>query len=732
MKHPSIVRLVTTFSHRGSYSLLFPPAESDLFQLLARESRPPDLQTDDLFLVALQGLSSALATLHEFSACDFDLELIGCHHDLKPSNILVDRDKFLLADFGLSRIRSVNSDSNTMFKGADSNYIAPESEISEKAFERALVGRKSDIWALGCILIEVLTYMVMGPHAIQRFEEGRRAKVMNWVLYQFHNGGKPSSFVNAWIDRLEQRAHTRFTGVFSLIRTMLEIDPSRRPDASEVSSKLSFVSLRSQYASTVEYFEDWSGRMDSFSVLAETERLKLWASAIGLDVPEGSWKTLTDICGDTTNFQDLCQSFSNLTDTVNMLGSSKQHDQSFNPAFRQLRRHVDRLCSFLPQERRDRLDSALEMKLLSGNDLNSLWKMQAEFEDLYIHPNVRHLAIAKYMSLVSNAISASGDIKKFSLEEIDVEDDFGAQSSLASISKAVSKKQSTALIEWLEYDLQWAGDVGQELFVRIEAIAELLHQSPKPSGFRSLDCLGYYHEARRHSFGLVFELPAVSDIHGDSVPPKTLSQLIRELRVSEERPLLGNVFKLAHTLSSSVLEFHKVGWLHKNISSFNIAFFPGAFESAAASVIQPYLIGFNHSRPDEPDAFTHGPDHNPEQRDYSHPEYLKDESRFQCIHDYYSLGIVLLEIGLWRTLSSLAASLDEEDQSPENLRHFLIRNYVPRLGNAVGEIYQKAVLRCLTSDFGDAQRRSNSTADNFSLLSAFDDNVVVSISRCCA
>ena len=726
------MRLITAFSHRGSYNLLFFPAEADLRQVLAHEGRPPKLEADGTFLDALHGLSSALATLHNFSACDFDLELIGCHHDLKPSNILVDKDKFLLADFGLSRIRRLSADSKTMFKGADSNYIAPECEFGEgQVFQRNLVGRKSDVWAFGCILIEVLTYMLLGAVGVKQFEEVRKARIRSWTLYQFHDGGKASSSVHTWIDDLEHIAHRRFAGVFDLVRSMLEINPSRRPDAAAVAAGLGFISGRSKYYSVIDRLGVVLSRSLSFSILAESERLKLWADIVGFNDLERGSSTFLEHCGNIAEFRDLSEAFSGLHLAMDLFELSKGRDSSFSPAFRHMRRYIDRLCDFLLRAQKEALNSTLEMRLLNLEDEESLWEMQSEFGDRSILPNFRLLALAKYLSNRSDTINTSSTISKFSVENVKVEEDFGVQASLGEIQHSESISPSRVLIEWLEYDLQWVGEVGRELLVRVERVAELLHRSPKPANFRCFDCLGYYHEPCRRSFGLVFELPLPAATTSEWYPPTTLNQLIRTLRSPESRPMLGHIFKLAHTLSSSVLAYHKARWLHKNLSSLNVAFCPGSVETAPAPVTEPYLIGFNHSRPDESNAFTHGHEHNPEQRDYSHPDYLEDESRFRYTYDYYSLGVVLLEIGIWRTLASLTASMGGEDQSPSSLRQFLLERYVPRLGSTVGEIYQSAVRRCLCSDFNLSQVRAGGEDEStVSILSSFREGVEVPLSRC--
>jgi serine/threonine protein kinase len=53
---------------------------------------------------------------------------IGCHQDLKPGNILVDGDTFLLADFGLSRFKESIEGSYTSYKSVGGYYVAPECE----------------------------------------------------------------------------------------------------------------------------------------------------------------------------------------------------------------------------------------------------------------------------------------------------------------------------------------------------------------------------------------------------------------------------------------------------------------------------------------------------------------------------------------------------------------------------------------------------------------------------
>jgi len=61
--------------------------------------------------------------------------------------------------------------------------------------------------------------------------------------------------------------------------------------------------------------------------------------------------------------------------------------------------------------------------------------------------------------------------------------------------------------------------------------------------------------------------------------------------------------------------------------------------------------------------------------------------------DYYSLGLVLLEIGLWTTLEGLVKG--DAFSSNEGMLEVLRSKRVPLLGHYMGSDYQEAVIACL-------------------------------------
>jgi len=201
---------------------------------------------------------------------------------------------------------------------------------------------------------------------------------------------------------------------------------------------------------------------------------------------------------------------------------------------------------------------------------------------------------------------------------------------------------------------------------------------------------------------------------------KSLLDLLGTFEAVEVPPLEHRV-GLARTLCRAMLLWHSSGWIHHDFRSHNIIFTnsppaiggivrPQVTYYQGVDIVEPFLIGFGHAR-DEADISIMFDDKKAisktlkQQRKYWSPDYLassgskRTNRSFQRSHDIYSLGCVLLEIGVWKPLDSYSWDSSYEDDHKQWYRRLLREE--GKLRARCGSIYAEAVLTCLrwaTSD----------------------------------
>uniref|UniRef100_A0A2K5NLF1 Cyclin-dependent kinase 7 n=1 Tax=Cercocebus atys TaxID=9531 RepID=A0A2K5NLF1_CERAT len=139
LSHPNIIGLLDAFGHKSNVSLVFGFMENDLEVIIKDNSlvlTPSHIKA--CMLMTLQGLEY----LHQHWIL---------HRDLKPNNLLLDENGVLkLAHFGLAK--SYGSPSRAYTHQVVTRwYRAPE-----LLFGARMYGVSVDMWAVGCILAELL------------------------------------------------------------------------------------------------------------------------------------------------------------------------------------------------------------------------------------------------------------------------------------------------------------------------------------------------------------------------------------------------------------------------------------------------------------------------------------------------------------------------------------------------------------------------------------------------
>ncbi|KAE8443966.1 hypothetical protein EG329_001190 [Mollisiaceae sp. DMI_Dod_QoI] len=213
---------------------------------------------------------------------------------------------------------------------------------------------------------------------------------------------------------------------------------------------------------------------------------------------------------------------------------------------------------------------------------------------------LRHLANIKIqftqLNNLSNSTVATSDKSKFMGSPLLLGDfDF------ANVEPAAGILNHRTRTTYRDEPVEW----------RIGLLTDLL-RSAKPEGFRAAQCLGYIKilyldEATR--FGIVFKEPL---IYGAQSKIATLQDFLKR----QPYPSLTARLALCAVLARCVHSLHAVNWLYKALRLDNILF-NSTFDEP--SLTEPFLSGFELSRPSNIDQLTEKPGFDPLKDIYRHP-----------------------------------------------------------------------------------------------------------------
>ena len=722
IKHSNIMEMLAAYTFKGRHNLIFPLARDKTLGDLLQMPRSSQFQSLEHIIVALSGLCSALHAVHNFVSPDFNLQAIGCHHDLKPDNILIDDGSLMLADFGLSKFKDLTDASHTSFKQVRGNYVAPECEDFWDLSKKKVIHRSSDIWSLGCIILELLTYMVSGPEGVSEFEESRAFKVENYTRHRFHRGlDAEAPTVTTQLDRLRDDLKSRVgKKLIRLIREILNLDPLKRPPASVVDAKMQHITIEAICEDVRQHYVRVFQKSESMQAWIALQKFTSWMRACRLDEHDllEQWHL-----GYYSDFQTTRASLFDMRDALRTILPDCENSISF--FYQPLHRLNDTLLAALSPDLQSRTQSTIRMHAIITSDeshVNNMVKhlrAPADQAELQILAKVRILSDLTGDSSLVTRPELQIDPSRIESEAMAATGEAFADGHTCTNLHTDSNKTIRIIIERKNYQRRVSKQVLAELISRLSKMTILLREAGP--GFRLLPCSGFFHNPSQDSCGLVYTFPP------SSVPASELkfTTLKAGLDKDHGKPILGltleSRFQLAKDLAISLLRFHEAGWLQKNISSLNIGFFHHRTESWLRGMNKPYFLGYVNSRPNEASAYTEYKI-GPEEKNYQHPDYLRSEgkARYRRQFDYYSLGLILLEIGRWESLGKMAGGLG----SPEEVRDRLRKDKVPRLAQKMGSIYQSVVDLCLSDGFRSAEDTETATGDDVELQLRFSDRVV--------
>lgn len=722
LQHPNIVKLLGSYTQNGVHNLLFPLFPMDLEHFMHLEQRFGDFQQITAIYSALEGLSSAIEQVHNLSLniVEHKVELarIGYHHDIKPANILVDDHTFYLADFGLGRMKPRNETSQTVWKSILGSYVAPE--CMDEDFGGLSVGRPLDMWSFGCIISEVITYIYRGPAGVDQFRESRFGPGFFpdcEDCYFFTKGGLKKSVVK-WFKSLgdicvPDQAEIPPCHLLELSTRLLEIEPTSRPTASETHQEMAFLAVKSLFitvSSEVHRFvreyqlRDPDDEAVHTLFRLETARLDAWGKILCFSTSSHSVEEIAVVHSRYSRISNvLARLLSRVRSsdlpkgTENTFGTIFSIEKPFHEEFYEL---VSQLWDSVPVEWREKMASLWKQRLLQTDNQADLGTIQsgshAPSTPADIYSEVSALAMAKRETLRLK-LSESHDTEResFLLDSRE----FSPKVRTADYEIFSYQLHTPVLVEWI-YPIENTLHSDRKGKRHLELLAKVLHLRSKPPELCVLDCLGFMlSNDVQTAYGFVYAFPrSIRSIEKRQLKPTSLSDVL----VSSDKTVsaLGVRFQLAHKLASCLQRLHLIGWLHKNITSNNILFFRGDDSDPSGLLANPHLINFRDARPsNEPTKSSQELERGSTLDHYRHPDYVPGE-HYRTVFDYYSVGIVLLEIGTWHAMSEYAKRNRDAAANPAEFRSLLITKYAPRLGHLMGSRYRDATLACLEGSFG--------------------------------
>ncbi|RFU33952.1 hypothetical protein B7463_g2366, partial [Scytalidium lignicola] len=709
LHNKSIVQLYISYKHKGVYNFLFPMADMDLEHLLTAASKPVPFQDDIAVIKALFSLGAALAGVHEFYSEQLGVEFKGCHHDLKPRNILVSQGTFVLADFGLCRFKGLEAESKSLSKNIG-DYLAPE--CREPNMQRKLVGRKSDIWSFGCIIVEVLGYMTGGVDTVTALREERSTDSNGWRSHSFHSNGGLKVCIQNWLDI--KSTNPNHVLLVDLIKRMLSTDPSSRPNVNIVQNILRCFYSKCLLDSSLALCQDLVTKHINPHFFFDSARLKSWGYAVGIFQPRHAWSWRTcqvNLLTDATIeiLEGLYGKLQTILEEAPSIGSDDDSEENssvdtdveelgIDVESREVRDTIDKLLKLIPRDVKATSELFLLTNLLSTNNPLALHQIQLAAKKQGNLVAVGSMAELKQVVRQAQGEGTLGELANTLPAGSEVTERRAFGSHMIGDCSIPNSPLESVLIEWRPYNSA-AHRPTAELLRRVDASVNIPNVKRKPSEVRVLECIGYYEEPQRRSFGVVYRLSSPSPSKAPTIlEPASLFELITTTSNSDRgKPYLGERFEIARTIAMCTFYIHSCNWLHKRLNSHNVIFLVPKGSTVSRSARLPYLIGFNYAREDKDDEGSYGPPSESELVPYLHPDYITTK-KFRKLFDYYSVGLLLLEIGIWRTAKSM--SDPHPLHSPEALRTEFVTRYLPELPYCMGEIYYRATKACLTEEIG--------------------------------
>ncbi|KAI0460389.1 kinase-like domain-containing protein [Xylaria acuta] len=309
-----IIKLLATYEIGGAYHLLFPVADGNLMDLWMNplpDTGPPACLPRAAIWLAQEclGIAQALGKIHQFTFSPLlgasspppGAPIHGIHGDIKPQNVLwfkelpshlqgsddnsgfpsssnIPKLGYLqLSDFGTVYFHRAMSMNYNEILVKNNSYRAPESDLQVPQGSPAL-----DIWAFGCLYLDLITWFLCGHTAVDEdfpfartqdepepSEEGQPKQdtffisTRRWLRRSKIQVVKPS--VTEWIEHLHKQPQCS-----QFLHEFLDF----------IEAHMLVVSLKDRVACTVvvQELQRLKNKCDEMSIYHEVGKPRVWTS----------------------------------------------------------------------------------------------------------------------------------------------------------------------------------------------------------------------------------------------------------------------------------------------------------------------------------------------------------------------------------------------------------------------------------------------------------------------
>ncbi|KAI3336958.1 hypothetical protein HD806DRAFT_475284 [Xylariaceae sp. AK1471] len=261
--HKHVLVPAASFTYQNKFWHVFPTADGNLHDFWANPgvyalmcSRSGMARITNYWLTQqCQGLASALAIVHHSDRLED--ERYGRFEQVNPRNVLWFKDQDDVPGLGIlklahlqetefysKRSRTLNLDSQSSGPGS---YKAPETMLS----------RKTAVWALGCLFLEMITWRLCGKTGLDLFTSKRLADADGFIQVDYFYALKDNRTYNPtdseavleWINSLRREAHCSrlFHDLLDLVQhEILVVNPVSRVESYLLAERLYELANRSK------------------------------------------------------------------------------------------------------------------------------------------------------------------------------------------------------------------------------------------------------------------------------------------------------------------------------------------------------------------------------------------------------------------------------------------------------------------------------------------------------